>query len=454
MGLFKRIINKAPKPVKKNTWQRNLMAFELRTDRRYKERLRMRIADDTARTCPNCGKKFEGTFCPHCGQSAVWTRYTWKQAILNFLDIWGLGNRPMFRTIHDLFVRPGFMIRDYLNGHRQMYFPPFKMLAVMSLLLIFTYWITGQKFEGMVDGIVRGVFEGPEEINLSHLPDGVGTVIDYIFKFTSFLSSNPLYEFLFIGVLSVLCIWYAYRAVSRYNLVETYIFLIYVLTQTLICLIPYTLVTGLYQNISEAYLGQHDLFRLLEAPSVRVVLDILEYILYKSLFIIILLWIYDFHQFYALGWRASLRRMGVAIIIGLVLLILTVIFFIMLASNGLMAALVMMFVYVVLIGVAIVGSNFLRENKEGIRRLVRWTSIVAFYMTFILYMLIPNADKVSDKLGVLASSILFAVLFIALAHMSLWPIAIYKKRKLTWPCFVPLVINSALLVLAIALKNA
>ena len=55
---------------------------------------------------------------------------------MNFLDIWGLGNRPMFRTLRELFWRPGYMVRDYLNGHRQFYFPPFKLLAVVIVFLI------------------------------------------------------------------------------------------------------------------------------------------------------------------------------------------------------------------------------------------------------------------------------------------------------------------------------
>lgn len=44
----------------------------------------------------------------------------------------------MFRTLRDLLLRPGYMIRDYLQGMQMAYFPPFKMfflLIALSLLV-------------------------------------------------------------------------------------------------------------------------------------------------------------------------------------------------------------------------------------------------------------------------------------------------------------------------------
>ena len=95
-----------------------------------------------AHDCPTCGTHFEGNYCPRCGQSARIGRYSFKKAFLLFLDVWGLGNRGMFRTIRDLILRPGYMIRDYLQGMQMAYFPPFKMffLLVALSLLVSTGW--------------------------------------------------------------------------------------------------------------------------------------------------------------------------------------------------------------------------------------------------------------------------------------------------------------------------
>ena len=40
----------------------------------------------------------------------------------------------MFRSIRDLLLRPGYMIRDYLRGMQMAYFPPFKMFFLLSAL--------------------------------------------------------------------------------------------------------------------------------------------------------------------------------------------------------------------------------------------------------------------------------------------------------------------------------
>ena len=86
--------------------------------------------------CATCQTEFHGNFCPRCGQKAVIGRYSFKTAFLLFLDVWGLGNRGMFRTIRDLLLRPGYMIRDYLNGMQMAYFPPFKMFFLLIAFLV------------------------------------------------------------------------------------------------------------------------------------------------------------------------------------------------------------------------------------------------------------------------------------------------------------------------------
>lgn len=84
--------------------------------------------------CATCGTHYQGNYCPRCGQSAKIGRYSFKNAFMLFLDVWGLGNRGMFRSIRDLLLRPGYMIRDYLNGMQMAYFPPFQMFFLLCAL--------------------------------------------------------------------------------------------------------------------------------------------------------------------------------------------------------------------------------------------------------------------------------------------------------------------------------
>ena len=64
-------------------------------------------------------------------------RITMESVTANFLDVWGFGNKNIFVTLKHLFWRPGFMMRDYLDGRRGRIMQPVKMLVVLTLVLMF-----------------------------------------------------------------------------------------------------------------------------------------------------------------------------------------------------------------------------------------------------------------------------------------------------------------------------
>lgn len=102
---------------------------------------------DEHHECATCGTHFEGNYCPRCGQSARIDRYSFKKAFLLFLDVWGIGNRGMFRSLRDLILRPGYMIRDYLRGMQMAYFPPFKLFFLLIALWLLVD--TGMNIQGI-----------------------------------------------------------------------------------------------------------------------------------------------------------------------------------------------------------------------------------------------------------------------------------------------------------------
>ena len=117
--------------------------------------------------CCTCHTVYTGNFCPRCGQSARIRRYSFVVAFLNFLDVWGLGNRSMFRTIRDLVLRPGYMIRDYLKGMQMAYFPPFKMfflLTTLSILVTHGFNIRGRTFGDEQKVAQEIVVDSPEAL--------------------------------------------------------------------------------------------------------------------------------------------------------------------------------------------------------------------------------------------------------------------------------------------------
>ena len=68
-------------------------------------------------------------------------RITIKRAVLSFMETWGLGSRNIFYTMWHLMWRPGYVMSDYLNGHRQRYMQPFFMFFVLTLILVQLAWV-------------------------------------------------------------------------------------------------------------------------------------------------------------------------------------------------------------------------------------------------------------------------------------------------------------------------
>jgi len=84
--------------------------------------------------CRNCSQRFEGRYCPACGQSTedlhrpVWTFV--KDAVDN---IFGADSR-ILKTIPALLIRPGRMSREYWQGKRHRYSSPVRLYLIASLV--------------------------------------------------------------------------------------------------------------------------------------------------------------------------------------------------------------------------------------------------------------------------------------------------------------------------------
>ena len=87
--------------------------------------------------CANCGAELQGPYCHVCGQTAD----THKRSILRL--IWESGEAlfeldgRLWRTLPDLFFRPGRLARDYMEGRIVRHVPPFRTFLVALVLFIF-----------------------------------------------------------------------------------------------------------------------------------------------------------------------------------------------------------------------------------------------------------------------------------------------------------------------------
>lgn len=253
--------------------------------------------DETEHECPHCHYTFKGRQCPQCGTPAEWKRFTFKRLFHGFMDIWGLGNRPMFRSMLDLLWRPGYMIRDYLNGHHLSYFPPFKMLAIMLVLTAFFTWLFDIEVE-------------PPILDQKHLEaiekrvTGIA-IPDMAKQFFDILAKNRLYRVLLMNVVLVFVVWLVFRK-RGLNLVETFFSQIYINCQMQLVAIIGLL---LFQTIEPSY--------ILPYPA--------------PFYIMTALLVYDFHQLYGVSilkalWKFILIELMMGTIFILAIIAFTIIF--------------------------------------------------------------------------------------------------------------------------------
>ena len=84
--------------------------------------------------CLNCGSTLSGQYCGNCGQRAQ-TRLIsiWQLLREAFGDLLELDSR-LWRTFIPLTIRPGKLTRDYLEGRRARFMPPFRTYLVLSII--------------------------------------------------------------------------------------------------------------------------------------------------------------------------------------------------------------------------------------------------------------------------------------------------------------------------------
>ena len=177
--------------------------------------------DETEHVCNNCGHRFRGNYCPVCSQSAQQGRVSWLSLWQNIVLLWGLESRSAVNTLLQLFLRPGYLVRDYISGRRQVSYPPFKLLVILAALVT------------LARLIFPSIQPEPSETGVRYL--------DYVF--------NWLHRHEDIGALTVssfliLPTWLLFRKAPLYpghTLPEGFFLQVYmaVLWLVLTCLIPF-----------------------------------------------------------------------------------------------------------------------------------------------------------------------------------------------------------------------
>ncbi len=150
--------------------------------------------EGACRHCQNCGTEFADNFCPRCGQRAEVGRVGWNSIKENVALLWGMDSRSFAYTLYQLLTRPGYLVRDYISGRRQVSFPPVKMLVIVSLFAF----------------IFESVFHLDNEILTLH------TNLPEIDKIIKWFNDNKSWGTLFFQSFYILPTWIVFRFAPGY----------------------------------------------------------------------------------------------------------------------------------------------------------------------------------------------------------------------------------------------
>lgn len=93
--------------------------------------------------CKNCNNQFEGNFCNNCGQAAnthkLNMHFIWhdlKHGLFHF-------DNGIFYTIAQLLTKPGYTIREIIDGKRVKHFKPLSFIVVLATVygLLYHFFI-------------------------------------------------------------------------------------------------------------------------------------------------------------------------------------------------------------------------------------------------------------------------------------------------------------------------
>jgi hypothetical protein len=105
-------------------------------------------------TCPNCGAARSGAFCPRCGQNDKdYLRSVHGVASEMLRETFELDSR-LLRTLWSLVAKPGHLTREFAKGRRASYMSPVRLYLVVSLIFFFVMSLAGD-FEITVNGKAR-----------------------------------------------------------------------------------------------------------------------------------------------------------------------------------------------------------------------------------------------------------------------------------------------------------
>jgi hypothetical protein len=115
--------------------------------------------------CANCHATLTGEYCAACGQRHEPHLHTVAHFASEAFESISHADSRLWRTIGYLLVRPGFLTRQFFDGKRARYLPPFRLYLVISVLFFVVVGLPeGAAVQIEVDGVTATPTERIEKM--------------------------------------------------------------------------------------------------------------------------------------------------------------------------------------------------------------------------------------------------------------------------------------------------
>ena len=105
-------------------------------------------------TCKNCGNEFSGIVCNHCGQHPVLKRLSIKTLWREWRERRKYDSGKLSKTVFSLIIKPGTVIREYLDGKRHSWYNAVNFfLLAASLVAFVTIQFNGFDSKESIEGL-------------------------------------------------------------------------------------------------------------------------------------------------------------------------------------------------------------------------------------------------------------------------------------------------------------
>lgn len=196
--------------------------------------------------CLNCGMTYAGNFCPYCGQSAKTERFTVRQTLRHLLFFFTKFDDKFKNTVVDLCYRPGYMIRDYIKGHRVNYMRPLQMLVC----LITVYLLIMYCFKPEAEPVHLVVMNDDNGVDVVQQFLADHPFLAFCRKVIESSLNNRIISTVSLVVFLTIPSWLSFRRKDKslnYNMAEHFYALTYVACMTMILnfiVLPYSILVG------------------------------------------------------------------------------------------------------------------------------------------------------------------------------------------------------------------